>query len=123
MPATEAVPQISVTCWDGSQPARRGARSGQGLSGGDSAFLGSLDEMGMEVQSPDEMGMQVQRPKYGSAHLRPPHLPLDLRVVAAAPSPRYLQHPVAQEFLSWVWGVFLGFSPFILNFSFTTCQT
>lgn len=34
MPAAEAVTQIAVTCWDGSKPARRGARLGQGVSQG-----------------------------------------------------------------------------------------
>lgn len=40
MPATEVVPQIDVLCWDGSTPARRGGRSGQGLSGGDCSLFG-----------------------------------------------------------------------------------
>lgn len=49
MPVMEAVTQITVMCWDGSKPVRRRPRLGQGLAGGDSALLGSLDKMRMKV--------------------------------------------------------------------------
>lgn len=40
MPAMEVVPQITVTCWNGSTPVRRHGRLGQRVSGGDFSLFG-----------------------------------------------------------------------------------